>query len=139
MSSCVPPSNPLSILLVEDDDRLRNMLKHLFDRTSHRVVFTDGVPDARAKLQAQHFDVLVTDMLLGDEDGTELILAARNAFPSLRVVAMSGGGNYLRPSFCLSLAVGFGAIAALVKPFTFDELLSAIEGTALPDHRAVKA
>jgi DNA-binding NtrC family response regulator len=127
---------PLAILLVEDDLHLRSCLAELLSSTIHRVTAVETLRHAREQLQGSRFDVLVTDILLADGDGLELIQEAKVREPELRIVAMSGGGDFLPPSYCLSLAVAFGAIAPLIKPFRFEQLLRAIEGGATPslDH-----
>ena len=122
----------LRVLLVEDDDQLRNCLAQLLRRTPHRVICAAGPETALRFLATEAFDVLVTDMLLGAGDGIDVISAARAALPDIRIVAMSGGDDDFRASSCLSLAVAFGASAPLVKPFSFEELRSAIEGSPAP-------
>ena len=120
-------SKPLSILLVEDDSEFRNCLQILLKRTQHEVVAAPDVKTAIQLLGEKHFNVVVTDMLLGSGDGSEVIAATRLKQPRARIVAMSGGGTSLRPSYCLNVAVSWGARVPLMKPFSFHDLIAVIE------------
>jgi DNA-binding NtrC family response regulator len=122
-----PLSKPLSILLVEDDPEFRSCLEILLKRTQHEVIAAQDVPTAIQLLQEQSFDVVVTDILIGDRDGSEVIAATRRKQPGAHIVAMSGGDTHLRPSYCLNVAISWGACAPLMKPFSFDDLIAAIE------------
>ena len=119
--------NPSLILLVDDDVYFRRSVELLLQHAGHRVFCAGEVRQALRLLNEHAFDVVLTDMLIGEEDGIEVVRAAHAKQPSPRVVAMSGGGTQLRASFCLNLAVAFGAAVPLLKPFSADELLSAIE------------
>lgn len=123
---------PLSILLVDDDERIRTTVTFALKRMKHAVISVADAETAIRLLSVQSFDVLLTDMLLGDGDGTDVIRAAQKKNPHTRVIAMSGGGAHLTTSFCLSLADAFGATTALMKPFSYDELAAAIEGVPAP-------
>lgn len=118
---------PLSILLVEDDDRLRFALTETLERRGYQVTQAADAVAALSCLEQRGFNVLLTDLLLGETDGIEVIRVAKTKYPATRVVAMSGGGERLHVSYLLRLARGFGACVALAKPFASDELLAAID------------
>jgi two-component system, chemotaxis family, chemotaxis protein CheY len=121
----------LSILLLDDDPHLMRIARMLLEQASHRVTPAATVSEALHILRRQCFDVVLSDVLVGDDDGIEVLREARLMQPSARLIAMSGGGIHLRPSYCLNLATAFGANAPLLKPFSGDELLAAVEGTAV--------
>ncbi len=127
--------NPLSILIVDDDETLRDALALVLKRTPHVATFAADAATAIRLLEQAIFDVVVTDILLVEQDGTAVLQAAARLQPRARLVAMSGGGEQLSAAYCLSLAVAFGAVAPLMKPFTLDELLAAVEGRALQSTR----
>ena len=66
-------------------------------------------------------------MLIGDRDGSEVIAATRMNQPNARIIAMSGGSTMFRPSYCLTQAIAWGAAEPLMKPFSFDQLMAALE------------
>jgi YesN/AraC family two-component response regulator len=70
-------------------------------------------------------DLLVTDILMPEADGLEVIRAA-SARPELGIIAISGGGNYMPAAVSLAMSEAFGARKVLFKPFRKQELLDAV-------------
>lgn len=97
-------------------------------KLGHRVVIaSDGLEAARL-LHDHSFDLVITDVIMPDRDGLELILELKKSRPSVRILAMSGGGEYTSGRDCLRLAQNFGAHAVVIKPLALARLL---EGIAL--------
>jgi len=69
---------------------------------------------------------VLTDVLMPDMDGTELLLALRRSHPEVPVVAMSGGGRISAVNY-LDTMNALGAAAVPPKPFTEGELLAVIQ------------
>jgi len=98
----------------------------LLERAGYDVsLATDG---ARAlELQrAQPADVLITDLFMPEMDGLESIEQFRREFPSVKIIAMSGGGMRVRGAAYLATAEAAGAEAVLRKPFEIDALLNVL-------------
>jgi CheY-like chemotaxis protein len=118
-----------SILVVDDEPELRELILLILKSAGHLVVgAADGV-EAATRIAHQHFDVVMTDLIMPEKDGLEFIAELRENYPAVRIIAMSGGGHIPRDSY-LRIAQGFGAHAILEKPFENREIFSAIE-TAL--------
>jgi CheY-like chemotaxis protein len=118
-----------SILVVDDEPELRELVVLVLKSAGHNAVgAADGLEAAEA-IAKQHFDVVITDLIMPERDGLEFIAEVRAKYPDVKIVAMSGGGHIARDSY-LRIALGFGAHAILEKPFENREILSAIE-TAL--------
>lgn len=117
--------SPLSILVADDEPDLRELVQLTLQREGHRVTCT---PDGRAasrELAKGKFDLLITDVLMPDRDGLELITEARTKYPAMRIVVMTSGGQIDREEY-LFMARRLGAHVALEKPFTRDQLLAAV-------------
>jgi CheY-like chemotaxis protein len=114
------------VLLVDDDDDVRRAYAELLAEHGYEVVTaTNGIE----ALDAAHLgapDVVVTDVLMPESDGFDLITELRGSFPDVPVIAISGGGR-LEPGGYLQMASMLGAVAVLSKPFRFRQLLDAIE------------
>lgn len=119
-----------SFLLVEDDRDLRSVLTWALQRRGHQVTAVDALAPAMDLVESESYDVLVTDMFLGETDATPLLALARRLRPQMKLIAMSGGGNLLSASYLLNLAVAFGVTAPLVKPFSLDDFLHAIDSVS---------
>jgi DNA-binding NtrC family response regulator len=76
--------------------------------------------------------MVITDILMPDGDGLEVITELKRAQPSVRVIAMSGGGSHLRAAECLKFARGLGAHAVLLKPFNREQLIDVVSQQLIP-------
>jgi CheY-like chemotaxis protein len=119
--------NPLSILVADDDDSIRLLVQRLLKDAGHAVITVGSAREACDAMTRQLFDLVVTDILMPDGDGIDLITEVKKAQPQVRVLAMSGGGRYVEGSDCLKLAKGVGAHAVVTKPFTAEQFKVAIE------------
>lgn len=117
----------LSILVADDEEGIRNLLRHWLQNQGHSVVLVDSAHEAVRLLKAHTFDLVITDVVMPDGDGFELIAAFRKAQPQARIVAISGGGKYLQGPDCLRIARGLGAHAAVIKPFNWEQLHAGID------------
>jgi len=116
-----------NILIVDDDSELlSSMLRHFhrYRTELHVSVACDG-SEALRRAAEQHIDVLVTDILMPRRDGLQTIRSFRKAHPAVRIIAMSGGGQWLGVE-CLVSARLMGAEVTHEKPFEFDVLLESI-------------
>lgn len=115
-----------TILLVDDDATLADMMERSLVRAGHRVaVARDGEEGVRLYDPAA-FDLVVTDLIMPVKEGLELIADLRRKNPSVKIVAMSGGMRD-RPGTSLPIAKGFGAERILEKPFSNAQLHEAID------------
>ena len=119
-----PPKSmkALSILVVDDHEIMRDVVCQILEDCGHEVALASDGGDALDLLGATHFDVLVTDIVMRQMDGIELIREVRRQFPSMRILAMSGGGERFPIVDGLELAMQAGAGAMLKKPFRAEEL-----------------
>lgn len=121
----------LSILVADDEEGIRNLLRHWLQGHGHTVVLVESAHEAIRQLRSHSFDLVITDVVMPDGDGFELIAAFRKAQPQARLVAISGGGKYLQGPDCLKIARGLGAHAAVMKPFNWTQLQAGIDAALL--------
>jgi DNA-binding response OmpR family regulator len=117
------------ILLVDDDDQFRDMVKAMLERQGHEVDTAGNGIDAMKRYRARPPDLVITDLIMPDKDGLETIRELRRASPGIRIVAMSGGGRS-SPTTYLKMASDMGAVVVLPKPFSNQQLSEAVR-TAL--------
>jgi two-component system cell cycle sensor histidine kinase/response regulator CckA len=126
-----PPPNPqrdhahlvgLNVLLVEDDDAIRNIFERALKNRGLIVTAAASADPALEALEsAAHFDVLVSDIMMPGVDGVELARRARLMRPGLVTVLVSGYAE-----MPLHRAVDAQGINFLSKPFSLAELMDAI-------------
>ena len=128
---------PATILLVDDEDVVREATAEMLEDVGYTVLQADSGPAALAVLRnAQSIDLLITDYLMPGMNGVELIRNARNVAPALLALIISGYST---------IAEGPGAdLPRLAKPFRqidlagrIAEILSSQDATTLkfPDRR----
>lgn len=114
------------ILIVEDDNELREMLSLSLLRHKFTVIEATNGKDAIMHFRPSLTDLIVTDLIMPEEDGLKVIMKLKELKPSLKVIAISGGGK-AGPGSYLNLARLLGADAVFSKPFSVNELISKIK------------
>lgn len=109
------------ILVVDDDDTIRETLYELFS-AEYDCQTAETAEKAFAKLDANSFDVVLTDISMPGVSGLELLAHVRRKFPGTPVIITSGIGDYERAQEVIAL----GAFDFLVKPFTLDAVENSV-------------
>lgn len=114
------------ILLVEDDDLVRDMLMQVLQRASHQVFTAANGEEATDALKKNEPDIMVTDIIMPKKSGITLISEVKNGHPNMEIIAISGGGR-LDPTGYLDLSESLGASVSFEKPIDNTALLMAID------------
>jgi CheY-like chemotaxis protein len=110
-----------TVLVVDDDESMRTLLRRMLERTGFTVITAINGQDGMERFSEQPVDIVVTDMMMPVLDGVELIRGLRGKWPHVRIVAISGVEYpYLR------MALGCGAQATLRKPVASTELVETL-------------
>jgi len=109
------------ILVVDDEAGVRDWLAETLAASGHHVITARDGLEAKRLAVSQHFDLLITDISMPNEEGLGTIRALKKAHPGLKIIAISGA----YPE-ALGDAKLLGASAALMKPFTAEILLKCI-------------
>jgi two-component system, chemotaxis family, chemotaxis protein CheY len=115
-----------SILLIDDDDLSRGAVHKMLERAGYQVYSTGDGNGAIHRYRESPSDLVITDLIMPDIDGLEVIQQLRRINPAVRVLAISGGGRVEAEEY-LSVARKFGAVEVLPKPFTGLELKKSVE------------
>ncbi|MGC1392350.1 MAG: response regulator [Bacteroidales bacterium] len=114
------------ILIVEDDKELREMLKLSLLRRNFTVFEAENGKAAITHFKPLITDLVVTDLIMPEEDGLKVVIKLRELKPSIKIIAISGGGK-VGPGSYLNLAKALGADAIYSKPFSVNDLVAKIE------------
>jgi len=114
------------ILVVEDDNDLRTMLKVSLSRRRFTVLEAENGKEALAHFKPSVTDLVITDLIMPEEDGLKVIMRMRELKPSIKIIAISGGGK-AGPGSYLNLAKALGADAIYSKPFSVNDMITKIE------------
>lgn len=116
------------ILLVDDEEAVRYTLRRMLERAGHDVFEATNGREALIALKSKRADLVITDIVMPVKEGTETILELRRRDPSLKIMAISGGGRTGNMDY-LDVASRFGADCTLAKPVRMQELLDAVSTT----------
>lgn len=114
-----------SILIVDDDAILRAVAGEMLRHSDHCVLEAEDGLVALRLIEAVPIDLVILDMLMPNMDGFEVILDIRRRYPTVRIIAISGGGLVDGKSL-LTTARVLGADGCLTKPLTRVGLETAI-------------
>ncbi len=114
------------ILVIDDDKGIRNMLKVLLERAGHEITEAVDGREGIEKFRTNPTDLIITDVVMPEKDGIEVMLELKREFPGVRVIVISGGG-VVPPEYYLECVKGLGAAYTLEKPFDVDVLLATVE------------
>lgn len=117
-----------TVLVVDDDLELVNVLRLAFERANYTVHSTTSGREGLTLFRAEPPDLVVIDMIIPDRDGIELISDMRRLSPEVKIIAISGH-PVLHTLRLLDLALRLGANATLTKPFEASAILRLAEET----------
>jgi len=112
------------ILIADDDEKLRRCVAQIIETAGYSVVEAATGKEALRHLDSpSEFSLFITDLVMPDMEGLELITLLKKSHPQLPIVAMSGSfdGQFLY------VAKVFGVQATLQKPFKASILLKTVE------------
>jgi two-component system response regulator AtoC len=124
------------ILVIDDELDVRDGIKRVLDRAGFSVRVVDNATDAMLELKRLGADVVITDIIMPKVNGVDAIDRIVREFPTVQIVAISGGGNFdstgylpaaITTTAYLAAAKRAGAHCILTKPFGSRELIEAVE------------
>lgn len=127
MSDPSPKSLP-TILVIDDNGAVRAHLKAMLERMGYAVETADDGAKGMAAFRSIRPAAVLTDIVMCEMDGIELIRELRRRWPDVKIVAMSGSGP-IGNTALIDLAVKLGANASIQKPIyreTLREILSTL-------------
>ena len=122
-------------LIIDDDPAILRALATVLEQAGFTVRTAASGTDGLQALRSGETDLVITDIIMPGGNGVETIAAIRAEFPDIRIVAISGGGEFDIPAYrpgsitttaYLAAAQKAGAHALLTKPFRMQDLIAAI-------------
>jgi CheY-like chemotaxis protein len=119
------------ILVIDDEPYVRDALKRVLEDDELGVDVAADAESALVQLDRQNYELAILDIIMPGMDGVELIRRLRAEYPAMRIIAISGGGNFELSGYgpeavttraYLAAAASVGADAVLAKPFETAEL-----------------
>lgn len=115
-----------TILVVDDEPMMRDVLRQMLEREGHQVLSASDGREGRTVCQNKRPDMIVTDIIMPGEDGLDMIDQIRANGYKAPILAISGGDRVITKQFGLQSAKLSGATEVLEKPFTRQQLVDKI-------------
>src|SRR5512144_1727553 len=122
-----------SVLVVDDEQSMREFLEILLQKPGHEVFTASDVKGALARAAQTPLDLVITDLRLGQESGIEILRQVKASSPATEVVMVTAFATTENAIQAMKL----GAYDYVLKPFKVDELQLVVEKAL--DHRALLA
>ncbi len=116
----------IRILIIDDDELLRQMLRLTLRNFGYEVADAANGREGLTRHRAAPADLVLTDLIMPEQEGLETIQAFRRHHPTVKIIAMSGGGRFSAQDV-LGAARFLGANRTLEKPFSNEALIGAIK------------
>jgi DNA-binding response OmpR family regulator len=113
------------ILVFDDEPSILLMLKKMLEKAGHEVDISLNGSEGMNLFEKQKPDLLITDIIMPQKEGLEIILELRRKHPELKIIAISGGGR-IGPEGYLPSAKLFGADMVFQKPLVQKEFVQAV-------------
>jgi len=114
------------ILVIDDEELILNFLKDLLVEEGFEVLTAANGEEGLALFDTNPADLVITDIIMPVKDGLDTILELKKKAPELPVIAISAGGNIPKERY-LAVAGYMKNTKTLAKPFTRDEIISAVK------------
>jgi CheY-like chemotaxis protein len=119
----------MKILVIDDEDGSRCLIENALQLDGHQVLVAANGVNGMRLMRLEQPDIVITDILMPDQDGLGTIRCMRQEFPAVKILAISGGGTV--GSLDLLEAAGrLGADATLAKPFVPEQLFESVSRLA---------
>jgi len=116
----------MKVCVIEDDAIMLDHIADMLTEMGCEVVTAPDVDTGLARIAEFKPEAVVADILMPERDGLNLIMELHPQRDDIRIVAITGGGR-LGAGPVLNMAQGLGAHATLVKPFSSDDLRTALQ------------
>jgi YesN/AraC family two-component response regulator len=113
------------ILIIDDDPTILTMLERMLKRAGYEVDTASNGSEGLTKIESCPPDLLITDIVMPEKEGLELIFYLRAKNPGLKIVAISGGGRFHYEGYLTSAKL-LGADLIFQKPLVHKEFVQAV-------------
>ena len=115
-----------NILVLDDNEDIRRLIIVMLSVEGYNVLDAAETDVALSIIRDSHIDLIITDLIMPDKDGLEVIMELRRDFPEIKIIAISAGGR-IGPSTYLDMANKLGADRLFNKPFNHQDIVQAVK------------
>jgi len=113
------------ILIIDDEAAIAVMLRRMVEKAGHEARTATNGAEGLELFKTFCPDLLITDIVMPEKEGLELIIELRRNNPKLKIIAISGGGRFNYEGY-LNSAKYLGANKIYQKPLDLKEMMNGI-------------
>lgn len=121
-----PAAAPIRLLVVDNDEALARAMEESLAKVGYECVVATSGPEGARRIETDTFDIVVTDLVMNDVDGMEILARARQALPDAEVILVTGHATVPKAVEAMQQ----GAFNFLEKPITTGRLRAVCEKAA---------
>ena len=114
------------ILIIDDESQIRTMLKMMLEKEGFDTIVASNGKEGMQLFREEAVDLVITDIIMPEKEGVELIQELKKNDSNLPIIAISGGGKN-SPDTYLNIAKLLGAYAVFEKPVAKEKLINAVK------------
>ena len=111
-----------NVMVVDDEESVRKLFKDILSDSGHVIIEAANGEEAVEVIKEMSVDLVVTDLVMPEKSGLELIMDIAENHPGMPIIAISGGGGITGRFDYLPIAKLIGAKKIISKPFKVDEI-----------------
>ncbi len=115
------------ILIIDDNDEFRDMLTTTIKRNGYEVVSASDGKEGIDLYREKPADLIITDIIMPNKEGIEVIFEFHKDFPDTKIIAISGGGGGSAEDYLKMAGLAPNVKCTLQKPFAMKDLLQAVK------------
>ncbi len=135
MADLDPHETPKSLLVIDDEKGLRDMLSHALSRRGWKVKTAESGETGVAAARAEDFDVILSDIMMPGMDGLAVLEILKRELPTTEVLLVTGYPT----AESSERAAALGAFSYLAKPYDLMALCALLEEAVAAKRRRVRA
>jgi two-component system response regulator HydG len=125
-SESEPAAPPIRVLIVDNDEALARAMEETLAKVGYQCVVATSGPEGARRIEQDTFDIVVSDLVMNDVDGMEILSRARQALPDSEVILVTGHATVPKAVEAMQL----GAFNFLEKPISPNRLRAIVEKAA---------
>jgi len=114
-----------NILVIDDDVQILWVLRKILEKEGHKVISASDGEMGMHHFKNASYDLVITDMIMPNKSGINLINDIFQEYPDAKIIAISGGGAIEAERY-LQIAKSLGVARTITKPFTMQSLVEAV-------------
>jgi len=110
------------ILVIDDDPQIRTLVEKFLSLDGHQVDLAENGAVGLKLAGLHHYDLVITDVMMPEQDGLEVVMALKRLSPLVRIIVITGGGAKFSIQELLDMTKMLKADRGLSKPLDFEKL-----------------